>query len=358
MVGWSRGCVVVVALMLAVALFSGGAVGAAPAKTVYFLSWGGTIQTMLEKEGWAQQFTKDTGYTLVLVPKATSSEIIATAIAQKDRPQVDVVMCDFAAWLDGLKQGVFAPIDQGQVPNLARLHDIARVRDKGVEKGVFTYADVVALIYQPEVFKKNGWAPPTGWKDLLRPELKGKIVIPPVSNTYGLYALIEMARLHGGSERNIEPGFAAMKRLAPSVVDWTTTFAKIGGLMQSETAALAVFGNASGWEIRKRGVPAEVVLAAPAYMSPTVAGVMQGAPNPEGARVLLNWLISEKVLHYRAERFGQTPMNRDVKLTGEAAERVVSGKDFERLVVIDYEYVSAQRPAWNARFEREVAPIK
>lgn len=354
---WDRRRLLVAAVMLTVVAISGAA-GAAPSKTVYFLSWGGTIQTMLEKEGWAQQFTKETGYTLVLVPKATSSEIVATAIAQKDRPQVDVVMCDLAAWLDGLKQGVFAPIDQAQVPNLARMHPIARVKDKGVDKGVFTYADVVGLLYQSDVFKKNGWAAPTGWKDLLRPQLKGKVVVPPVSNTYGLYALIELARMNGGSERNIEPGFAALKALAPSVVDWTTTFAKIGGLMQTETAALAVFGNGSGWELRKRGVPVEVVIPTPAYMSPTIAGIMQGAPNPEGARVLLNWLISEKVLHYRAERFGQTPMNRDVKLTGEAAERVVSGKDFDRLAVIDYDYVGTQRAAWNARFEREVAPIK
>jgi putative spermidine/putrescine transport system substrate-binding protein len=335
-----------------------GGAAAADSKTVYFLSWGGTIQTMLEKEGWAQQFNKDTGLTLVLVPKATSSEIIATAIAQKDRPQVDVVMCDQAAWVDGLKQGIFAALEPGKVPNLARMYDIARVKDRGADKGVFTYADIVALLYQPEIFKKNKWAPPTGWKDLLRPELKGKIIIPPVSNTYGLYALIELARMNGGGERNIEPGFAALKRLAPAVVDWTTTFAQIGGLMQSETAALAVFGNASGWEIRQRGVPAEVVIPRPAYMSPTVAGVMQNAPNPEGARVLLNWLVSEKVLRYRAERFGQTPMNREVKVTGDAAQRVVSGADVDKLAVVDFDHVGAQRAAWNSRFEREIAPIK
>jgi putative spermidine/putrescine transport system substrate-binding protein len=340
-------------------LFGLGAAGgdlaaAADAKTVYFLSWGGTIQTMLEKEGWAQQFNKDTGYTVVLVPKATSGEIIATALAQKDKPQVDVVMCDYAPWLDGLKQGIFATLEPAKVPNLGKMYPIARVKDKGV----FTYADIVGLIYQPEIFKRNGWAAPTGWKDLFRPELRGKLIVPPVSNTYGLYTLIELARMNGGGERNIDPGFVALKSLAPGVVDWTTTFAKIATIMQSETAALAVFGNASGWEIKQRGVPAEVVIPTPAYMSPTVAGVMQNAPNPEGARAFLNWLISEKVLKYRAERFGQTPMNREVKVTGAAAERVVSGKDVEKLAVIDYEYVATQRAAWDARFEREIAPIR
>ena len=37
---------------------------------VYFLSWGGTVQTMLEKEGWADTFKEDTGCTVTLVPKA------------------------------------------------------------------------------------------------------------------------------------------------------------------------------------------------------------------------------------------------------------------------------------------------
>jgi putative spermidine/putrescine transport system substrate-binding protein len=323
-------------------------------KQVYFLSWGGTIQTMLEKEGWADQFRKDTGYTVTLVPKATSAEIIATAVAQKDRPQVDVVMCDLIAFMQGVDQDIFATLDPAKVSNLSKMLDIAKVRDKGV----YTYADVLALIYQEDIFKRKGWAAPTSWKDLMRPELQGMVIIPPVSNTYGLYTLVEFARMNGGSEQNIDPGFAALKKVAPGVVDWTTTFAKIGTMLQGETAALAVFGNGSGWEIKSKGTPVNVVIPEPAYISPTVTGAMRNAPNPEGANVLVNWLISEKVLTYRAERFGQTPMNREVKVTGEAANRVLTGDQLKSLVKLDYEKVLAQRPAWNARFEREIATIR
>lgn len=323
-------------------------------KQVYFLSWGGTIQTMLEKEGWADQFKKDTGYTVTLVPKATSSEIIATAVAQKDRPQVDVVMCDLIAFLQGVDQSIFASLDAAKAPNLAKMLDIAKVRDQGI----YTYADVLSIIYHEEIFKKKGWAPPTSWNDLLRPELKGMVIIPPVSNTYGLYTLVEFARMNGGSEQNIDPGFATLKKVAPGVVDWTTTFAKIGTMLQGESAAIAVFGNASGWEIKAKGTPVNVIIPQPAYISPTVAGMMKGAPNPEGANVLLNWLISEKVLTYRAERFGNTPMNRDVKVSGEAKERVLSGDQLTTLAKLDYEKVLAQRAEWNARFEREIATIK
>ena len=217
--------VATLALGAALAAWGGAAQAQDKSKQVYFLSWGGTIQTMLEKEGWADQFAKDTGYTVTLVPKATSGEIIATAVAQKEKPQVDVVMCDLIAFLQGTDQGVFAKIDPAKVPNMAKMADMAKLPSGD---GVYTYADVLAIIYHEEIFKKKGWKPPTTWADMLRPELKGTVVIPPVSNTYGLYTLVEFARMNGGSETNIDPGFVTLKKVAPNVVDWTTTFAKIG----------------------------------------------------------------------------------------------------------------------------------
>ncbi len=141
----------------------------AQGKEVHLLSWGGTIQTMLEKEGWADRFKKETGYTLTLVPKATSSEIIATAIAQKGKPQVDVVLCDMVAYLQGVEQGIFATLDRAKVPNLAKMVDLAWVKDG---KGVMTYVDVVGMMYQEDVFKRKGWAPPKSWADIMRPELR------------------------------------------------------------------------------------------------------------------------------------------------------------------------------------------
>ncbi|MCC6468234.1 MAG: extracellular solute-binding protein [Alphaproteobacteria bacterium] len=337
------------------ALLLGAGAAQAQNKQVYFLSWGGTIQTMLEKEGWADQFAKDTGYTVTLVPKATSGEIIATAVAQKDKPQVDVVMCDLIAFLQGTDQGIFAKIDPAKVANMAKMAEMAKLPDG---TGVYTYADILSIIYHEGMFKKKGWAPPTTWADLLRPEFKGAVIIPPVNNTYGLYTLVEFARMNGGSEDNIDPGFAALKKAAPNVVDWTTTFAKIGTLMESETAAIAVFGNASGWEIKGKGIPVNVVIPKPAYVSPTVAGIMKGSPNPAGADALLNWLIGEKVLTYRAERFGNTPMNKDVKVSDQAKERVLIGDQLNNLAKLDYAKALAHRADWNARFEREVATIK
>jgi putative spermidine/putrescine transport system substrate-binding protein len=328
-------------------------------KDVYFLTWGGTIQAMLERDAWAKKFTEDTGYNVILVPKATGPEIMATAIAQKASPQVDVVMADMLPFLTGVQQNIFVPLDAKTVPNLAKLHDSAHVSSVAkATVGVVPYGDVFCIIYNENVFKKKGWAPPAKWTDLTRPEFKGQIVMSPGNATYGIYNLVIQARAHGGSERNIEPGFQAMKRIAPGVVDWSNTFAKMSEFLQAETAAVAVFTTTAANDMRRRGIPVNYVVPEPVYMSPTAMGIMQNAPNAEGARALVNWWNSAKVLAYRAETYGQSPMHRDVRLSPEAAKRVAHGEQLKTLTTIDYEYVNAQRAKWTERFDREVAPLR
>lgn len=355
---WARAASLA-AVALAIGLLTSGP-AFAQKKDVYFLTWGGTIQAMLERDGWAKKFAEDTGYSVILVPKATGPEIMATAIAQKAGPQVDVVMADMLPFLTGVQQGIFTPLDAKTVPNLARLQDSAHIRNvtKTSDVGVVPYGDVFSIIYNENVFKKKGWAPPTKWTDLGRPEFKGQLVLSPGNATYGLYNLVIQARAHGGSERNIEPGFQALKRIAPGVVDWSNTFAKMSEFLQAETASVAVFTTTAAADMKRRGIPVAYVVPEPVYMSPTAIGIMQNAPNPDGARALLNWWISAKVLGYRAETYGQSPMNRDVQLSPETARRVPHGEQLKTLATLDYDYVNSQRAAWTERFDREIAPLR
>ncbi len=51
------------------------------------------------------------------------------------------------------------------------------------------------------------------------PEVQGKLIVPPLNNTYGLQMVIMLARLNGGGEKNIDPGFKVMKDdVAPNVL--------------------------------------------------------------------------------------------------------------------------------------------
>ena len=326
-------------------------------KTVYLLTWGGTIQQMLERDNWAQKFADSTGYRVVLVPKATGTEIMATAIAQKAKPQVDVVQSDLLPWLAGVDQDLYVPIDEATVPNSAKLYEPALIRS-GKDRqvlGVEPYGDLFCLIYNKETFAKRGWALPAKWTDLERPELQGQLLIPPGTSAYGLYALIIEARAHGGDETNIEPGFAAMKAIGPGVVDWSDTFAKMSQFLEDGTAALAFHGVSGALDMIRRNLPVAYVIPEPTYMSPTAMGIMKGGPNLAGARAFVNWWISPEVLSYRAETYGQTVTNKEVKVSEAAAATLPSKDKLAKLVEIDYFTVLKERQGWIDRFQREVS---
>jgi putative spermidine/putrescine transport system substrate-binding protein len=324
-------------------------------KTVYLLTWGGTIQAMLERDNWAKKFADATGFEVTLVPKATGVEIMATAVAQKSNPQVDVVQSDFLPWIGAIEQDLYAPIDKGSVPNIGSLYQAALIKGKdGQVLGVEPYGDVFALIYNKDVFEKNHWALPTQWTDMERPELQGQLLIPPPSSIYGIYFLIIEARAHGGSETNIEPGFAAMKKIAPGVVDWSDTFAKMSQFLADGTASIAFHGIAGALDMIQRKLPVAYVIPTPVYWSPTAMGVMKNGPNPAGARAFVNWWISPEVQTYRAETYGQTVMNRDVKLSAAAAAKLPDPEKLTKLVEVDYTTVLANRQAWTDRLQREV----
>ena len=51
-------------------------------------------------------------------------------------------------------------------------------------------------------------------------------------------------------------------------------------------------------------------------------------------------------------------MNKEVKIEGPNAARVVAGKELSKLINLDYEKVTKLRDSWNARFQREVLTIQ
>ncbi len=98
----------------------------------------------------------------------------------------------------------------------SKIHDVAKLPG-GRASGLGIIA--TGLMYNTKVFKENGWAPPTSWNDLKDPKYKGKVVMPPLNNGYGLLTVVMLARLHGGGENNINPGFDVMKKdVGPNIL--------------------------------------------------------------------------------------------------------------------------------------------
>jgi putative spermidine/putrescine transport system substrate-binding protein len=348
---------------LAIAFMSALTLASAPSraddsKTAYLQSYGGTIQALLQQLGVADRFHADTGYTITLVPKVTGDEIIGTAIAQAANPHIDLVFVDEAIWMRGLQRNIFAPLDPKDFPNFSKMYPIAFVKKSGQIYGVAAYADILGILYQPEIFKKKGWAPPTAWKDLFRPEFKGYLALPTVGD-YGYFLAVQLARMNGGSEQNIMAGFDAMKRLAPGTT-WTETFTQVAQLFSRGDAALAVQGIGLAKKLRAQGVPVVAARPDPLYFSPTVMGIMKNAPDAKAAKVFMNWFLGKFALTKAAMEYGHTPLNKEVQFSPadvEALGLVQGEAAISHLAVINFDYVSQHLADWEQEFRAEIAPL-
>ena len=72
---------------------------------------------------------------------------------------------------------------------------------------------LIGIAYNPKKIK----TPPTSWEDLWKPEYKGRVGITGLGSSLGTAFMVEIAKMHGGSETNIEPAFEAVKKLLPNV---------------------------------------------------------------------------------------------------------------------------------------------
>ena len=353
MKNWKNWIAVAFCFVLVLRLCYGDAWAAS--KEVRLLSWGGSIQEIFEKKGWAEKFEEQTGYKFRLIAKAPSAVIISTAIAQKKKPEVDVVMCDVGAWSRGKDLGIFAKLDPKAVPNLKDMYPVALIDDIGVSP----YGEIMCILYHKEIFKEKGWPKPTSWGDILLPKFAGMIAIPTIDNTFGLTTMIVLARIRGGGESNIEPGFKAEKELAPGVLTWEHHYSRLGQLFEARSIAITVYGSSGGFRLKNRGLPLEHVFPEGSPLVPVALGVMKGAPNPEGAQALANFLISPEFVSLRANKYGNVPLNRKASLDKGTVKKLgISEELFASLTTIDWSITNQHRTAWVERWEKEIGTIR
>src|SRR3954469_18869255 len=167
-----------------------------------------------------------------------STDTLAKLQAQKGNQVIDVAIMDDGVMYQAIQLGFCAPI-QGM--DKSELYPAALFKD---DKAVAVGQTGTGFMINTKVFKERGWAIPTSWNDLKDPKFKKQLVIPPINNTYGLYALMMYARMNGGGEKSIDPGFKVMKNdINPNVLVYEPSPGKMTELFQSGQATIAVWGT-------------------------------------------------------------------------------------------------------------------
>lgn len=141
----------------------------AQTKTIYIGMNGGTMEKAYTQYVFPA-FEKLHGAKVVVVP-GTSSDILAKAQANKDKPQMHVMFLDDGVMVRAMGMGLCEK--QKPNPHLSEIYPAARFKDdlaSGVSVGM------TGIAYNTKMFAEKGWAAPTSWMDFADPKFKGKVV--------------------------------------------------------------------------------------------------------------------------------------------------------------------------------------
>ncbi|PLT88314.1 branched-chain amino acid ABC transporter substrate-binding protein [Sinorhizobium medicae] len=337
------------------ALLSLGAIAlSSPAMTqdtMYVAGYSGDFQTMFEKE-IAPGFEAKNNVKIVYVA-GNSSETIAKLQAQKGNQEINVALVDDGPMHQAVQFGLCDALAEAPVYN--DIYDVAKVSVFG-GKAVGVGLVATGITYNKKLFDENGWPAPTSWNDLTDEKFAQRVTSNPISGTFGLNTLVMFARMNGGGEKNIEPGFDAIRdKLAPNVLSWSSSNAQLAQMFQNGDIDLGVWGSNRAVALKKTGFPVEFVYpseGAPAIVASACS--VAGNRLPEKSQALLQYLASPEVqAKFASQGFG--PTNSKAKLEGALAEEVPYGAEkLSKLVNVDWDTINQNRAEWTKQWTRTV----
>ncbi len=327
---------------------AGAGIAAAQDKVLTVGGYGGSFETLL-KELVIPNFEETHDVTISFV-SGNSTENLARLQAQRASQELDVVILDDGPMYQADALGFCAPIADSEVK--ADVYDIARLGPNSIGLGFVA----TGFTYNTAWFEREGWEPPKSWLDLTDPKFEGILSVPPISNTYGLHTLVMMARLNGGGETDIDPGFTAMvDDVAPNILVFEPSSGKMSELFQSEEIALSIWGSGRTKSLADTGFPAAFAYPEEGAVALMIAACsVVDSDAPEEAQAFIDYLLDPEVQALLADAIGAGPTNKTAELPEALANSLPYGDKIADLVAVDWDVINPAREDWTKRWAREV----
>jgi putative spermidine/putrescine transport system substrate-binding protein len=269
---------------------------------------------------------------------------IAKAAASRGLPAFDCFVLDPGPRITGIERGLFENFDAAKLTNRAALPGM--VVD---EWGVGCAAQVVGFAYNPKKVPK-----PSGYADLLKDPWVSRLGITGFNTTFGTVSLIELAKVFGGSETNIEPALAELKKVLPKIAAVGAP-AAMPGLFQQGQCDVMYTNTQTVTTLRDRGVDIEFAVpdtGATAFF--TTLHIAKGTENLENAYKYIDTVVSKGVQEALQQKpYNFVPVNREVALG--AGLPMQSLDEMASFNTHDWSKINPLRGEWIQRFNREMA---
>ncbi len=274
-----------------------------------------------------------------------SGQSLAALIAEKARPVADVVYLGGSVALPAKEAGVLAlykPNGWERIP--------AGLKDP--DGYWFTIHSGTLGLFVNEAALR-GKPMPASWKDLLKPDYKGLVgYLDPTSAAVGQVGVMAVNLAFGGSYTNIDPAIAYFRELAKNqpIVPKQTSYARV---ISGEIPILFDYDfNAYRGQYTDKAPVRFVIPQEGTVVFPYVMGLVQGGPNPDNAKKVLDFVLSDRSQAMWGNAFLR-PVFAD-RMSAEAARRFLPAAEYTRARPVDLRALAAAQKTIIDRYKNEV----
>jgi len=278
-----------------------------------------------------------------IVSEVGNSSERYTKLESNPNTTIDVIELSQANAATGVAEGLFEPLDESKVPNLAKL--VPGAQDALGSAGAAYTMNSIGIIYNPETAGMEI----DEWEDLWDPSLAGKISIPDISTTFGP-AMLHVASDYKGVDITTDSGaaaFEALTELKPNVLRTYSRSSDLANLFQTGEIVAAVVGDFAIPVISEANPDVQfIVPQSGTYANFNTINIVASSDNKELAYEYINWKLSEELQATTAKSLNEAPTNGDVELDEETAANKTYGDVAQRAKAIDFTFVNANLEDW------------
>lgn len=295
------------------------------------------------------EFRRATGNAQVNLVASLAVDTVSKIVAAKANPPYDAIILDEGPYIAALPHGIFEPIPVDKVPNLK---DLPKKFIDPHGLGVYCSAQIIGIAYNPEKIK----TPPRSWNDLLRPEYRGRVGLSSMGSTLISAWMVEIARINGGSEDNMEPAFAYLKKLLPNVGAVSPSPGALATLFQQGQIDLAPHYNNNVGDMQAKGVP--IAHARPDtgwQMIRSIMHIVKNTKQVDLAAAYVNAALSPEVQQKMGDKpYLLVPTNVKVPFSPALQQYAKDAAMLETFHTVDWAKLNPRRSEYIDRFNREV----
>ena len=275
---------------------------------------GGPVEATL-RDMIIPEFQRTHGIDVTLIVEDDVTILPKLQVARSRAPY-DVCTMDNDKAILGAQMGLWAPDQSANLKNIGAIYESCKPpAEANYASQVYEYS----LVYNTDTFK----VPPLSWTDLWQPGLK--VGVPHVSQGYGLIFLYIAAMLNGGSATNLDPGYAAIKRLGNFKV--FRSVSQGVALFQQKEIDAAQFYTHRAVSMADAGIPVDKTVPKEGAW-----GMRTGSQIPKqtgNMKAALLWVDTALSVPYQ-ETFAKalySPTNADCRFDEAQQKRLILGRD-------------------------------